>query len=177
MSTRGSRMKASIFLLLGTLAVLSGLAAAAQGPQLTRVNPPPQTGAIPLYLSPPAGGPAGPEIWDRTGLGAYFARNVSKPTLIPFLPSKEKATGAAVLVAPGGGFYFLVMTDEGFKVAQWLADNGVAAFVLKYRVETSPADEGEFWASFARRTRAPRPAEGAEGTRPSLAAGTALAVA
>ncbi len=59
--------------------------------------------------------------------------NVSDPTLTPFLPNPDKATGAAVIVAPGGGFVILSIDNEGYEVAQWLADHGIAAFVLKYR--------------------------------------------
>jgi acetyl esterase/lipase len=49
-----------------------------------------------------------------------------------------------VIVAPGGGFKMLSMDNEGWPVAQWLADHGVAAFVLKYRVNQTDPDEGKF---------------------------------
>ena len=51
-----------------------------------------------------------------------------------------KATGAAVIVAPGGGFLMLSMENEGWDVARALAARGVAAFVLKYRLNQTPAD-------------------------------------
>ncbi|MCR4860257.1 MAG: alpha/beta hydrolase, partial [Bacteroidales bacterium] len=64
---------------------------------------------------------------------SYFT-NVKDPEIVAFLPPKEKATGAAMIVCPGGGFTVNYYTKEGANVAQWLADHGVAAFVLKYRL-------------------------------------------
>lgn len=60
--------------------------------------------------------------------------NVSRPTLRVFRPAAGKANGTAVIVAPGGGFRVLSYKNEGLRVAQWLADRGVTAFVLKYRL-------------------------------------------
>jgi len=76
--------------------------------------------------------------------GIYLIRNVTKPTLTVFLPSKEKATGAAIIVAPGGRFMWLAIDDEGRQPASWLADHGIAAFVLKYRVNETPSDSAGF---------------------------------
>ena len=59
---------------------------------------------------------------------------VHRPSITPFLPAKEKATGAAVLVIPGGGHRVLAWDHEGPNLARWLSDRGVAAFVLKYRL-------------------------------------------
>jgi len=55
------------------------------------------------------------------------------PTLTPFLPSKEKATGAAIIVCPGGGYGHLA-DHEGKPVAEWLNSIGITAFILKYRI-------------------------------------------
>jgi acetyl esterase/lipase len=69
------------------------------------------------------------------------ARNVSRPTLTPYLP--HDGSGTAVIVAPGGAFHFLSMTYEGTTVAELLRDRGVAAFLLKYRLAdtgTTPED-------------------------------------
>lgn len=66
--------------------------------------------------------------------------NVSKPQMHVFLPPKEKATGACVVVAPGGGFNILAWDLEGTEVAEWLNSIGVAAVVLKYRVPTAKFD-------------------------------------
>jgi acetyl esterase/lipase len=71
-----------------------------------------------------------------------IVRNVSRPTLTPFLPDPADATGTAVVVAPGGGFHFLAWDYEGVEVAKRLAAQGIAAFLLKYRVaDTGPTEE------------------------------------
>ena len=71
--------------------------------------------------------------------------NVVVPTLTPVLP--ERNTGTAVIVAPGGGYHALSINSEGFDAARWLAERGVAAFVLKYRLvpcgEDAVAEFGE----------------------------------
>ena len=59
---------------------------------------------------------------------------VNSPSLTVFLPPKKIATGTAVIVAPGGGFRELWITVEGYRVADWLSQQGIAAFVLKYRL-------------------------------------------
>ncbi len=59
---------------------------------------------------------------------------IHNPSLLVYLPSKEKATGAAMIIAPGGGHRFLSIDTEGTNVAEWLNNIGVAAFVLKYRL-------------------------------------------
>ena len=64
----------------------------------------------------------------------YWVRNVNNPSITVYLPPKEKATGAAVLIAPGGGFRELVFNAEGVQAAQFLNSIGVAAFALKYRL-------------------------------------------
>jgi acetyl esterase/lipase len=70
-------------------------------------------------------------------------RNVVRPTLTAFLPEKSKANGTAVIVCPGGGFFFLDWESEGTEVAEWLRARGVAAFVLKYRLMDTGASEEE----------------------------------
>ena len=59
---------------------------------------------------------------------------VHNPSLLVYLPPKDKATGAAMIIAPGGGHRFLSIDTEGTNVAEWLSSIGVAAFVLKYRL-------------------------------------------
>jgi acetyl esterase/lipase len=76
-----------------------------------------------------------------------MVRNVTTATLTPFLPDPERATGAAVIVAPGGGFMWLSMGNEGWEVAEALRARGVAAFVLKYRLRPTPARLEAFEAS------------------------------
>lgn len=63
------------------------------------------------------------------------------PTLYVFLPAKGKATGAAMIVAPGGGHRQLVMEKEGWEFADWLNERGIAAFVLKYRLARIPGSK------------------------------------
>ena len=59
---------------------------------------------------------------------------VTKPTLEIYLPEKDKNTGAAVVICPGGGYAVVVYQAEGIRTAKEFAENGVAAFVLKYRL-------------------------------------------
>jgi acetyl esterase/lipase len=103
---------------------------------------------IPLW---PVAAP-GSESWTRTeaespapwDANVRLVRNVVRPTLTAYLPNRAKATGTAVIVAPGGGFRFLSWASEGTQVAQWLADHGIAAFVLKYRLVDTGATEQAF---------------------------------
>src|SRR3954467_8686952 len=64
----------------------------------------------------------------------YWIRNIHNPSITVFLPPKEKTTGAAVLVCPGGGHRELVFTAEGPEPARYLNSIGVTAFALKYRL-------------------------------------------
>jgi endo-1,4-beta-xylanase len=66
--------------------------------------------------------------------GEHVVSNVHKPSITPYLPSKQKSTGAAVIVAPGGGHRELWVDHEGHNLARWLSARGIAAFVLKYRL-------------------------------------------
>jgi acetyl esterase/lipase len=60
--------------------------------------------------------------------------NVHNPSLTVYLPPKDKATGAAIVICPGGGHLNLAIEHEGHNVGKWLADNGIAGLVLKYRL-------------------------------------------
>jgi acetyl esterase/lipase len=64
----------------------------------------------------------------------YWVKNIHNPSLTVFLPPKDKATGAAIIVCPGGGHRLLVYTAEGIDPAKFLNNLGVAVFVLKYRL-------------------------------------------
>ena len=66
--------------------------------------------------------------------GERVVSSVHRPSLTVYLPSKESATGAAVIIAPGGGHRELWTDHEGHNIAKWLSGRGVAAFVLKYRL-------------------------------------------
>jgi endo-1,4-beta-xylanase len=63
------------------------------------------------------------------------------PSLYVFLPPKEKATGAAMVVAPGGGHTQVVIEKEGWEASDWLNERGIAAFVLKYRLARAPGSK------------------------------------
>jgi acetyl esterase/lipase len=126
---------------------MSPLAGAQQQSSAIPIPPPPEPGAIPLGTGPVRDSVA-PESWFRQD-GQPFVRNVSRATLQPFLPHPSKATGVAVIVAPGGGFLMLSMDNEGWAVARALADRGIAAFVLKYRLRPTPGPMAEFEAARA----------------------------
>src|SRR5882724_10575945 len=64
----------------------------------------------------------------------YWVKNIHNPSITVYLPPKEKATGAAVVICPGGGHRLLVYNAEGRDAALFLNSLGVAAFALKYRL-------------------------------------------
>ena len=66
--------------------------------------------------------------------GDHVVSNVEEPSITPYLPSSGTATGAAVIVIPGGGHSEIWIDHEGYAVAQWLSGHGIAAFVLQYRL-------------------------------------------
>lgn len=144
-----------------------------QSDKMTQIATPAQPDAIELGTGPLPGATA-PEAW-HSQYGSVFARNVRVATLTPFLPDPARATGAAVVVAPGGGFRTLSMENEGWAVAKALASKGVAAFVLKYRLNPTPADMPGFERSmremFSGTARPPRmdPQEAMKGLAPQIA--------
>lgn len=109
---------------------------------MTPIAVPAQPSAIELGTGALPGATA-KESW-HTQYGSVFTRNVTVATLTPFFPATGKASGAAVIVAPGGGFRTLSMSNEGWDVAKALADKGVTAFVLKYRLKQTPAEMADF---------------------------------
>lgn len=81
--------------------------------------------------------PAAPPLellWPKGAPGAKGDEVGDKPSITVYLPPADKATGAAVVVCPGGGYGFLAVDHEGKEPAQWLNQRGVAAFVLRYRI-------------------------------------------
>jgi acetyl esterase/lipase len=64
----------------------------------------------------------------------YWVRNIQNPSVTVFLPAKEKATGTAVLIVPGGGHKELVFKAEGIQPGEYLSNLGITAFALKYRL-------------------------------------------
>lgn len=127
------------------LVVLFGLTAQAfaqANDAMTPIATPDQPNAIELGTGPLANATA-KESW-HSQYGSQFTRNVTVATLTPFLPDPDNASGAAVIVAPGGGFRTLSIENEGWAVARALADRGIAAFVLKYRLNQTPENMADF---------------------------------
>lgn len=148
--------------ILFTTFVLSTTAAIAQDGTIYPLETPAEPNAIPLNTGGVANQPA-QETWFRQW-GDPMARNITKATLTPFLPAPGKANGTAVIVAPGGGFRWLSMGNEGWEVARALADKGIAAFVLKYRLHPTPASLDEFTA-WMNRPRNAAPASSPDSAR------------
>jgi acetyl esterase/lipase len=74
------------------------------------------------------------EEWMPSTDGFHRVRNIHQPSLTVFLPPREKATGVAFVICPGGGHNYLVMDLEGANVARRLNEMGIAAFILKSRL-------------------------------------------
>src|SRR5689334_5922286 len=93
----------------------------------------------PVVLLWPNGAPGseGKQAEEATRLspgGERVVSSVHRPSLTIYLPHKDAATGAAVVIAPGGGHRELWTDHEGHNLAKWLSGRGVAGFVLKYRL-------------------------------------------
>lgn len=84
--------------------------------------------------APGSEGKTAPEVVEVSKSGERKVSSIHRPSITPFLPPKEKATGVAVLVIPGGGHRILCVDHEGAFIAQWLCERGIAAFVLKHRL-------------------------------------------
>ncbi|MEP6748698.1 MAG: alpha/beta hydrolase [Bacteroidota bacterium] len=91
---------------------------------------------IPLYEKEiPNSKPIANREKSETGTdGILRISKVSEPTLLVFLPTKEKANGTAVIICPGGGYSILAASHEGTDVAKVFNEWGITAFVLKYRL-------------------------------------------
>jgi acetyl esterase/lipase len=124
------------------LASSAGLAAQNSPPKVEVITAPAEPEAVPLYGDATPGATSS-ENWSFFDDKHFVVRNVTRPTLTAFLPDPKKATGAAVVVAPGGAFMLLAIGPEGWEVAKRLNDRGIAAFVLKYRVMPTPTGEAE----------------------------------
>jgi acetyl esterase/lipase len=142
-------------LLLIIVASLSSLLHAATVP-----TPPP----IPTTPAQEKAHPASIPLWEKGAPGSESRRtepervewrgepdvvfpvtfNIHQPSITPYLPSKDKATGCAVVIAPGGGHMFLTTDREGYDLAEILAKRGIAAFVLKYRLARDRAGNSPY---------------------------------
>ena len=110
--------------LCASLLLFTGIAAASE-PQ-----------EIPLWPggAPGSEGKTDQEIIQRGTNGERSVYRIHNPSITAYLPAKDKANGAAVIVIPGGGHRVLAIDHEGYNVAQWLSERGTTAFVLKYRL-------------------------------------------
>jgi len=104
-------------------------------------GPPTRIDGVPDEVEYPA--PAG------VAAGTTFLRNISDPTLTVFSPEEASTNGIGVIVVPGGGWTINAWTHEGLDVARWLTSLGCTAFLLKYRVQASGADQARFDAAMA----------------------------
>lgn len=149
----------SLFARFGPLAAAAALALPACAQSTVKVAPQhavssanqtaPQTFAIWPGAAPGSERATQVETISRfPGAGFEVVRNVTRPTLEVFRPEPGMATGAAVVIAPGGGFRYLTMQAEGADVARALTAHGVTVFVLKYRTLETPADDGQHWREF-----------------------------
>lgn len=90
----------------------------------------------------------------------HIVSGVHRPSITVYLPAKSEATGAAVIVTPGGSHKELWITHEGYRVAEWLSQRGIAAFILKYRLANEPGSsytvEGDELADIQRAIRTVR---------------------
>ncbi len=89
-------------------------------------------GAIPLWAKGAPGSEA--RVKEAEEFVGDNCGNVHNPTLTPYVPERQKATGTAVIICPGGGHSKLCLGHEGYALAEWFRDRGIAAFVLKYRL-------------------------------------------
>jgi acetyl esterase/lipase len=147
------------------------------------INLDPSGPSLPTQAPAEAPHPAAIPLWSRGAPGTEARRgepeeiswrqepelvfpvisNIHNPSLTPYLPDPPKATGCAVIIAPGGGHMQHTIDREGYDLARWLADQGIAAFVLKYRLArdgSTPAGQTQAytvdrdaWADGARAVR------------------------
>src|SRR6476646_1271759 len=96
--------------------------------QLPKDVPP----AIPLWPSGAPGSEA--RAAEAEEVVGSNVGNVHNPTITPYVHGADKSTGTAVILCPGGGHSKLCLGHEGYALAEWFRDRGIAAFVLKYRL-------------------------------------------
>jgi acetyl esterase/lipase len=138
---------------LATLAILflSTAPAWAQAPDPAMFVPdpvPPARGEQIALRDVPVGG----EVWNRV-FGQVWVRNVERSSLYIVRPMNGRGNGKSVIVVPGGGYMFVSIDSEGFRVADRLAAQGYTAFVLKYRLNPTPPKAEDFMAGMASQFR------------------------
>ncbi len=138
-------------------ALLSAAPAHAAAPPMFQAQ-----AATPMTLPTPIelGSGSGPALQWTSLIRERVLRNTTRALLYPVRPAAGRGNGQAVLVMPGGGYRFVAIENEGMPVAQRLADAGYTAYVLVYRVQSTPAADAEF-AAFINAEIAERFAPGA----------------
>ncbi len=134
-----------------TIAALLGLAAALLAWPAAAQLPPPES-VLPVQRPALPFGAAkcdGAEQWERM-FEQINVRNVTCPAVYPVLPKPGRANGKTVVVVPGGGYQFVSIEQEGFRVADALAARGFTAFVVKYRTVETSRDNAAYMAGLAR---------------------------
>jgi len=121
--------------LQAAFALFLSIAPAFAGDALSLAHP-----EIPVWPNgaPGSEGNTSAEKWNPSTDGFHRVTNINNPSITVFLPPKAEASGAAVIVCPGGGHRYLVMDLEGSMVAERLNSMGIAAFVLKSRLARAP---------------------------------------
>jgi acetyl esterase/lipase len=138
-------MRAKIWMSLCSLVLLTGPAGTRGGEKAATTEPAANHPIMPVW----PGIAPGSENWtqkevDYVRNNKQMVRNVTHPTLTAYFPDPANANGTAIIIAPGGGFRFLSWQNEGTAVAEWLAERGVTAFVLKYRLLDTGASQDDF---------------------------------
>lgn len=140
-SVRSSRRTAPVVALLAALtaapyaqgAVAIQQKAAPAVPSARADAFPPAMQTFPLYGDGPIpNSKAGPN--EEFGADRGFLRKVSRPQILVYLPAKDRANGAGILIFPGGSYAGLTFGFEGTEQAQFFSEHGIAAFVVKYRI-------------------------------------------
>jgi acetyl esterase/lipase len=88
--------------------------------------------------APGSEGKTSPETMRINPPDEQVISNVNFPSITPYLPNPKNGNGAAIVIIPGGGHKEIWVTHEGYREAQFFADRGIAAFVLKYRLSAAP---------------------------------------
>jgi endo-1,4-beta-xylanase len=147
-------MKFLLFVLLAVTVSARAELPAAQPSPTRPVNVDPKGPPIPAAAPVESAHPASIPLWPKGAPGSEARKdeaeaiswrqepdivfpvisNVHNPSLTPYLPARDKATGCAVIIAPGGGHMQHTIDREGYDLGKWFAERGIAAFVLKYRL-------------------------------------------
>jgi len=104
-----------------------------------------QAQTAPRELQDASAEPRVMRLWDGAARGALGSGEEDQPTLTLYEASSEHEPGAAVIVMPGGAYWYLATNHEGRQIANWLNAMGITAFVLKYRIAPRYHYPVEFW--------------------------------